>query len=101
MLEDKSERVRLQLVESVILFTQALNETTTQPYFKKLFTDTNPKVRCELYDKLESITQLLSEETLMHFYQHIEQFSELDQEVKNKILSKLPLLLEVYPEDMK
>lgn len=37
----------------------------------------------------------------MHFYQHIEQFSELDQEVRNKILSKLPLILEVYPEDLK
>lgn len=101
LLEDKSEKVRQQLIESIILLTQALDESTTQPYFKKLFADSNAKVRCELYDKLESLNQFLSEETLMHFYQHIEQFSELDQEVKNKILSKLPLLLKVYPEDLK
>lgn len=46
LLQDKSEKVRLQLIESVILLTQALDEESTRGYFKQLFLDPNPKVRC-------------------------------------------------------
>jgi hypothetical protein len=58
-------------------------------------------VKSELYERIGQLSQVYAEKTMMLFYQQIENFNEADQEVKNKILSKLPVLLQVYPADLK
>ena len=92
-LEDKSEKVRCHLVESVILLNQLLGEDAVKEYFQKLCEDKSSKVKCELYDKVEVLSREFSESTILPFLSQIKDFAGLEQEVKNKILSKLPVLL--------
>lgn len=51
-LNDSSEKVKVHLVESVILLNQLLGSESVAPYFKKLSEDASPKVKCEIYDRI-------------------------------------------------
>lgn len=75
LLKDKSEKVRVMLIEPIILLTQVLGESETEGYFNELVNDPSNKVKAEFYERVLQLSQVFEEKTMMKFYQQIENFN--------------------------